>query len=260
MRVNSDITNENEVFFDLERIEYTLAKEFIKAEIIVEENDLKFFNFKNSRVSESEQILRGLSNKIPSIPLSKEILESVEDSDENEVEASMRFTMEIGEYVSQNFLFADSNRLVSDLMKTNTNTNLARRFAQYNPAKHGLLKLGHLSEYFSLLSSRNFKNQLTKHKRLYSKALTSAQKEALSSELMGLDTTTLEKLKTNMQASLQDNFYQKQFGEQMIGQFLDADTVGASVEALDTISFSCYFPVCELIDDVLYEVNKRNKH
>jgi len=256
MWANPDVTIENEVNFNFERIEYLVAKQFLKKEINCEENCLKFYHFKNSRVSESEQLLRSLSNKVTAIPLGRVHSIAIEEANEQEIEASLKFILEMGEYISQNFLFT-SDLLIRDILLANKKSSLNKRFGQYSPAKHGELMVGQIPQYYELLKERNFTIQLGHQKKSYSKAISSKTIDKLQEELRELPVEKLNSLKEAIREQLRTGFYVRNFNEFVINEMIDIEeAAGTNLEGMTGVTFASYFPLTELIDEIMSSIKK----
>ena len=244
--VSGDPTMENEINFNFQRIEYILAKDFLKAEINCEEDSMKFYNFKDSKIIERERLVEGLSSKVTRVQLSREIVNSVQDYYAEDVELSLQFIREVGEYISQNFLFSDENLLLSDLLKISKNTNLSKRFTQFNQKKHGLLVIGHISEYFSLLKDRQFQQQLHDYKKSYSKSVKSDHLTSIRKEMAVLTKVKLDSLRSSMTQVMRDSITQPSFPELLMEVYLDDID---NLPSLTGITWSQYWTIAEAIDD-----------
>jgi hypothetical protein len=250
--VNGDPTLENEIHFNFTRIEYILAKEFLRPEINCEESSIKFYNFKHSKVMESEQLVKDLANKVVFVPLTREIKLAVQEYEPDELEISLRFVTEVGEYISQNFLFTEENRLLSDLLKHSKNSSLTKRFAQYNEKNHGNLVIGQIPEYFKLLKERTFQNQLQTSKKFYSKSVQADHLGRICDELTRLDKSLLEQLKELMLDAMRAFIDRPEFPGLQITDYLD-DTV--CLASLKSVTWSQFWTVTEAI---IEELKSRN--
>lgn len=243
--VSGDPTMENEINFNFQRIEYILAKEFLKAEINCEEDSMKFYNFKNSKIIESERLVEGLSSKVTLVQLSREMVNSVQDYSAEDVELSLQFIREVGEYISQNFLFSDENLLLSDLLKNSKNTNLSKRFTQFCQKKHGLLVIGHISVYFSLLKDRQFQQKLNDPKK-YKKEVKSDHLTSIRKEMAVLTKAKLDSLRSSMTQVMRDSITQPSFPELLMEHHLDDID---NLPSLTGITWSQYWTIAKAIDD-----------
>ena len=247
-----DFTKSTEINFNFEFIEYTIARAFLKTEINCEDVSIKHYNFKNSRITESEQLVNRLSTQFEQIPLTKDIILTIEDLSSEQVESSLKFILEIGEYISQNFLFDEPELLLSDLLKKNNNAQLGRRFEQFNISKHGKLKVGQVSEYFSLVKEKDFNLKLNQEKKTYNKPIPQSTFENMIGELKAFDGEKLKDLKKELKDQVRTGFYNKGFPDIIIGDLFDiSDVVGQEVPALEELPFGSYFGIVEAIDEVI---------
>ena len=241
-----DFTLNNEINFNFEFIEYTIAREFLRSEINCEEADIKFYNFKNSKVTESEQMVRSLSRKVGKVDLTKDIISSVEDSTLDQVEVSLKFVLEIGEYISQNFIFDDPQLLLCELLKKNNSTQLGRRFGRFDESRHSQLKIGHISEYYTLLKERHFVLNLALEKKAFSKPIPPAVYSSLQSQLQVCSTDRLAQLMGHLKDAMKEGFQRKGFGGLTIGDNLEVEEELATIKEL---RFASYFSLADLIQE-----------
>lgn len=246
--VNGDPTFENEINFNFQRIEYMLAKEFLRPEINCEESSIKFYNFKHSKVIESEQLVKDLENKVHPVPLTREIKNAIQEYETEEIDSSLKFITEVGEYISQNFLFAEEEKLLSDLLKLSKGSSLTKRFGQYNEKRHCTLVIGQIPEYFKLVKERNFQHLLQVNKKFYSKSIQAEHQARICDEMSRLDKSLLEQLKELMLEAMRSFIERPEFPGLQMTDYLD-DTV--CLASLKGIAWSQFWSVWESIDEEL---------
>jgi hypothetical protein len=251
---NTETSKENEINFDLKRIEYTLAKAMKKKWIQFEEKDLKYYDFKDTNVLESEQTIEGMISKIdPAIELDENMKRSLDDMPEEFINKSYDFILEIGEYIYQNFLFADSNKVLKTVLESISSGILKKRFNSYDEKYHSKLKVGHIGEYYNKLKEKRFDFSFTVNRGLYNKRLSDEQRRELI-ELVkdpNVDGKLLEDIKVEIKDTIRKHYHR---GDTLLrlkfsDLALDFGDVHPGAEFLNDFRFEQYVEVAEILTD-----------
>jgi hypothetical protein len=83
----------------LSRIEYMCARDMKKPMINFDEKDIRYYNFKNTKLTEYEMNLQALIKKIRPIDLDPETIKYFEDLPESSISKSYEFILEVSNYV-----------------------------------------------------------------------------------------------------------------------------------------------------------------
>jgi hypothetical protein len=211
---------ENNIHFDLLRIEYLCARDMKKPLINFDEKDIRFYNFKNTKLSEYELNLQDLIKKIRPIDLDQETVKFFEELPEASVSKSYEFILEVSNYVLNNFMFNDEKVHLKRIVLNKPESSLLR-FSSYDEAIHSKLLLGHLRDLYKLLKDLKFDWEISGNRDKYGKNLTHEQTEALiyfCNEEMGIGGDEITKMKEEIRSMVQGNYHQ---GDQFLSQPLD---------------------------------------
>jgi hypothetical protein len=153
---NTNTFTENQIHFDLKRIEYTCAKAMKKKYIRFDDKDIPNYDFKDSKNTKNELIIEGMVTKIANLDLDEAMKRVAEEMSEDLVIKSYDFILEVGEYIYQNFLFTDPQRTLKSIIEGITNQIIKKRFSSYDERVHSKLKVGHIKKYFQVIKERKF--------------------------------------------------------------------------------------------------------
>ena len=79
-----------------------------------EEADLKYYEFRDTNILKNEKLIERMLEKIDHIPLDDNMKKAMEEMNEDHTYKSFDFLTEFCEYLSQNFLFNDNQKLFED--------------------------------------------------------------------------------------------------------------------------------------------------
>jgi hypothetical protein len=204
------INGENKIHFDLNRIEYLCAQDFKKPLINFDEKDIRFYNFKNTKISEYEKNLTELIKKVKQVKMTTEMVEAFENMQEAEVAKSYEFMLEISNYILNNFMFNDENVLLKRIAMNKAENSILQRFSSYDEKLHSKLVLGHLHDMYVILKDLKFQWELAHNRASYSKDLTPQQIQHLTAFIEDLNilASDLEKVKEDIRTIVKDNYHQ----------------------------------------------------
>jgi hypothetical protein len=211
---------ENNIHFDMLRIEYLCARDMKKPLINFDEKDIRFYNFKNTKLSEYELNLQDLIKKVRPIDLDQDTIKFFEDLPEASISKSYEFILEVSNYVLNNFMFNDEKVHLKRIVMNRPETSLLR-FSSYDENIHSKLLLGHLRDLFKLLKDLKFDWEISANRDKYSQNMTQKQTECLlqfCNEEMGIGGDEITKFKEEVRSMVQTNYHQ---GDQFLSQPLE---------------------------------------
>jgi hypothetical protein len=256
----TSVDKENHIDFNLERIEYLCAQDMKKPLINFEEKDLKYYSFKNSKVTEQVQNLQDLIKKVKPLPLPQDIISIHNEIAEAGINKSYEFLLEISDFILRNFLFNEEERMLKELVLSKTDSGVMRRFSSYEKNYHAKLKVGHLKEYFLMLKELKFEHEINLNKGRYNKQLSTEQKMDLIAFCESGNTTgdILAEIKQEIRNTTMDNYEQ---GEQFLGgkieYFCDLSEIAPGIEFLQEFEFGQYLPIIEILNEGLMVKSKQ---
>jgi hypothetical protein len=258
---------ENNIHFDMLRIEYLCARDMKKPLINFDEKDIRFYNFKNTKLSEYELNLQDLIKKVRPIDLDADTIKFFEDLPEASISKSYEFILEVSNYVLNNFMFNDEKVHLKRIVMNRPETSLLR-FSSYDESIHSKLLLGHLRDLFKLLKDLKFDWEISANRDKYGKNLAANQTEALlhfCNEEMNIGGEEITKFKEELRSMVQSNYHQgDQFLSQPLEYFGGFDFVGEMtpneelVTIFGTLRGEQYLKIIEILNQGIQLKTKKS--
>jgi hypothetical protein len=209
---NTDTSKENEIQFDMKRIEYLCALTMKKKWINFEEADLKYYEFKDIESRKTENMVEGMLPKIQKIEVDDLMQRQVREMSEDQALKSFGFILEIGEYIYQNFLFNNSEKYLKTIINEIDNPIIRKRFGSYDEKLHSRLKVGHLVEYYDLIQERKFDLYFTLNRVKYSAKVSEEDKHKFEEIIADfhLSGDDIEKIKIDLKDIIRQNYQREE--------------------------------------------------
>lgn len=201
---------ENNIHFDFSRIEYLCARDMKKNMINFDEKDIRYYNFKNTKLTEYETNLQDLIKKIRPVELDQDTVKYFEDLPEASIAKSYEFILEVSNYVLSNFLFNDEKMSLKKIVMTKPEASLLR-FSSYEENLHSKLVLGNLRDLYIMLKDLKFEWEVTNNRDTYNVSLDENQSEAIlkfCNDDVGITGEDLTRVKTEIRSIMLDNYQQ----------------------------------------------------
>jgi hypothetical protein len=257
---NTETSKENEIYFDLKRIEYQCAKAMRKKWINFEEKDLTYYKFKDTNITENELLIKKMLEKVTPIALDETAKKMLDDMKEEQINKSYDFIMEIGEYIYQNFLFVDNKRVLKDIIQSIDNPIVRKRFSSYDEKYHSKLSIGNLTEYFQIVKEKKFDFNFTTNRSQYNKPLSMEEKIAIKNlvEDPNIDGNTLEEIKIKIKDMIREHYYRGEALLPLALSFLgdDFSDMHPSAEFLNDLKFCQYLEISDVLNEGIMVKNK----
>jgi hypothetical protein len=256
------VEGENRIHFDLKRIEYLCAQDMKKPMINFDEKDIKYYNFKNTKISLFEHNLQELIKKVKHVPLPPDQVELFEELSEQATNKSYEFILEIGNYILGNFMFNDHNVLLKRIVQSKSENSLLQRFSSYDEAIHSKLVLGHLGDLYMLLKNQRFEWDISHNRELYNKELTREQIDGLMElvEDPNVSASDLERIKEDLREIIKENYQQ---GESFLNYALaafgfDISDVSPAADKLADLRGSQYNRTFDILNQGIIVKSKKS--
>lgn len=259
---NTEVSGENELYFDLKRIEYLCAKAMKKKWINFEEADLVYYMFKDANAEENAKTIEDMLKKIEKIDLDPHEKQVVEQMNEVQITKSHEFLMEIGDYVYQNFLFHDNQRQLKNIIESIDSLILRKRFNAYDEKLHARLKVGHLPDYYECVQEKKFNFTFSVDRDIYNKPLTTEQKVAFKDLIddPNVEGDDLEEIKIQIKDVIRE-YYEKgtEFTKMTISNFVyNLEDIAPGAEFIGELTFGQFLAISDILNDGIMLKNKNN--
>lgn len=202
--------SENNIHFDMGRIEYLCARDMKKNMINFDEKDIRYYNFKNTKLTEYESNLQDLIKKIKPVELDQETVKYFEDLPESSISKSYEFILEVSNYVLSNFMFNDEYMPLKQIVMTKPEASLLR-FSSYDENLHSKLALGNLRDLYIMLKDLKFEWDVTNNREKYNVNLDVTQSDAIlkfCNDDVGITGEDLTRVKDEIRDLMLDNYQQ----------------------------------------------------
>ena len=206
----TSIEGENNIHFDMARIEYLCARDMKKNMINFDEKDIRYYNFKNTKLTEYESNLQDLIKKIRPIDLDPQTVKYFEELPEASISKSYEFILEVSNYVLGNFLFNDARLPLKSIVMTKPEASVLR-FSSYDEHLHSKLVLGHLRDLYTMLKNLKFEWEVNNNRQKYNVSLEMTQSNAIlrfCNDEVDISDDDLMRIKEEIRTIMLDNYQQ----------------------------------------------------
>jgi hypothetical protein len=137
---------ENEINFDLSRIEFLCARNMKRQMINFEEDNIMFYNFRGSdQEAQLRNALKLIRKMVPK-PMDQTRINDIKNSwDQEKLTKSYQFLLEVGDYALGNFLFNKPDKNLKEIIEERVDSGV-QRFHTYDARLHGDYVLGNMKD------------------------------------------------------------------------------------------------------------------
>ena len=256
------VSGENRLHFDYKRIEYLCAQDMKKPMINFDEKDIKYYNFKNTKMTQYEHNLKELIKKVKHVGLSQDLVQLFEELPEVSISKSYEFILEIGNYILGNFLFNDERILLKSIVQSKSESSLLQRFSSYEESIHSKLMLGHLGDLYTLLKDQKFEWDMSHNRENYNVELKKDQVEGIMEliEDPNLTSDDLERVKADLRQIISENYTQgPEFFKNPLTYFgWDISDISPAAEKLKEVMACQYHKMLDILNQGIIVKSKKS--